>query len=91
VADVIWIATAANYVEVHLATRLVLHRATITAMAARLPADQFMRLHRTALVRRSAIRSLHVKPDGSHAVVLTNGDQVRVSDSFVRDVQAMFA
>ena len=90
VADVLWIGTAANYVEVHLATRVVLHRATITAMAARLPADQFMRLHRTAMVRRSAVRSLQVRPDGSHAALLSNGDSVRVSESHVRDVQALF-
>lgn len=91
VADVIWLATAANYVEVHLAARVVLHRATITAMAERLPADQFMRLHRTALVRRSAVRSLQVKADGGHVALLSNGDQVRVSESYVRDVQALFA
>jgi two-component system LytT family response regulator len=90
VDDVIWIGTAANYVEVHLATRVVLHRATITAMAARLPADQFMRLHRTAMVRRSALRSLQVRSDGSHLALLANGDKVRVSDSHVREVQALF-
>lgn len=90
VADVIWIGTAANYVEVHLAGRVVLHRATITAMAARLPADQFMRLHRTVLARRSAVRSLQVRPDGSHLALLSNGELVRVSDSRVRDVQALF-
>ena len=90
VADVIWIGTAANYVEVHLAARVVLHRATITAMAARLPADQFMRLHRTVLVRRSAVCSLQVRPDGSHVALLSNGDAVRVSDGHVRDVQALF-
>jgi two-component system LytT family response regulator len=90
VADVIWIGTAANYVEVHLAGRVVLHRATITAMAARLPPEQFMRLHRTVLARRSAIVSLQVRADGSHVALLSNGDQVRVSDSHVREVQALF-
>ncbi len=91
VDEVIWIGTAANYVEVHLAQRVVLHRATITAMAARLPAEQFMRLHRTVLVRRSAVRSLQVRPDGSHLALLSNGDLVRVSDSHVRALQALFA
>ena len=61
-----------------------------TAMAARLPADQFMRLHRTVLARRSAVRSLQVRPDGSHLALLSNGELVRVSDSRVRDVQALF-
>lgn len=90
VDEVIWIGSAANYVEVHLAGRVVLHRATISAMAERLPPEQFMRLHRSAMVRRSALRSLQVRPDGSHVALLANGDKVRVSDTHVRAVQALF-
>ncbi len=89
--DVIWIGAAANYVEVHLATRVVLHRATISAMAARLPEGQFMRVHRTALVRASAILRLDVKPDGRHLAQLSDGRQVRVSGSYVKQIQTLFA
>jgi two-component system LytT family response regulator len=90
VTEVIWIGSAANYVEVHLDGRVVLHRATITAMASRLPADQFIRLHRTAMARRGAVRALQVRADGGHVALMSNGDHVRVSESHVRGVQALF-
>ena len=90
VNDVLWLGAAANYVEVHLASRIVLHRTTLTAMESRLPPDQFIRLHRTAIVRRSALSSLEVMPDGGHLAHLSNGDSVRVSSSYVKQVQALF-
>jgi two-component system, LytTR family, response regulator len=90
VDDILWIGAAANYVEVHLAARVVLHRTTITSMASRLPPDQFIRLHRTAIARRSAMQSLQVTADGNHQVRLSNGDCVRVSSSYVKDVQKLF-
>lgn len=88
--DIVWIASAGNYVELHLARRVVLHRATITAIAERLPQD-FVRVHRTALVRKSAISGLHGDSDGGHALRLTQGDSVRISSRYLKDVQAMFA
>lgn len=91
VSDILWLSSAANYVEVHMARRVVLHRATITAMTSRLPPDVFIRLHRTALVRRSAIVALQVGQDGSHHALLSNGDQVPVSDSYLKQAQQLFA
>ncbi|MET3134875.1 two-component system LytT family response regulator [Oxalobacteraceae bacterium GrIS 1.11] len=91
IADIVWIGTAGNYVELHLAGRVVLHRATISAMAERLPAQDFVRVHRTALVRRSAITGLRGESDGSYALRLRQGDTVRVSSSYLKQVQAMFA
>lgn len=90
VDDIIWLAAAANYVEVHLERRVVLHRATISAMAERLPGTQFIRVHRTAIVRRSAVRALEAGADGGQVALLAGGARVRVSDTHVRAVQALF-
>jgi two-component system LytT family response regulator len=91
VDDVLWIGAAANYVELHLQSRLVLHRTTISSMETRLPPAQFIRLHRTAIARRSAVLSLQVTADGNHLARLSNGDSVRVSSSYVKNVQKLFA
>ena len=89
--EVIWLATAANYVEIHLAQRVLLHRSTISAMEARLPADQFIRVHRTAIVRCDAILNLKIMDDGSHQVMLNNGDYVRVSESYLKNLKKLFS
>jgi two-component system LytT family response regulator len=89
--DIVWLGTAGNYVELHLAGRVVLHRATITAMAERLSTQDFVRVHRTALVRRSAITGLLNDSEGNATVRLVQGDCVRVSTSYLKQVQAAFA
>lgn len=90
VDDAIWFGAAANYVEIHLAARVVLHRATISAMEARLPPGQFLRLHRNALVRIKAMTRLQALADGTCMVCLNNGDTVRVSESYLKQVKKLF-
>lgn len=97
VAELEWIAAAGNYVELHLQSpspgvpgRQVLHRSTLSALEARLPQGQFLRVHRTALVRPCAFASLAVTGDSTYALSLRSGEQVPVSERFVKDVRAHF-
>ncbi len=53
VDDVRWIHGAGNYVELHLAGRMVLHRITLTQLERRLDPAVFMRVHRSTMVRRA--------------------------------------
>ena len=50
-----WIAAAGNYVELHSRGRTILHRATISRVAAELICHGFVRIHRSTLVRRDHI------------------------------------
>jgi hypothetical protein len=50
-----WVAAAGNYVELHSGPRTILHRASLAATAAELDRHGFVRIHRSILVRRSAI------------------------------------
>ncbi len=90
-ADIEWIGAAGNYVELHLAARVVLHRSTLSALEQRLPAGQFMRVHRTVVVRNTAITALHVTGDSTYEARLRSGEMVPVSERFVKDVRALFA
>ncbi|WIV98800.1 LytR/AlgR family response regulator transcription factor [Kinneretia aquatilis] len=97
VAEIEWIAAAGNYVELHLQStsagvpgRMVLHRSTLSALEARLPQGQFLRVHRTALVRPKAFASLAVTGDSTYALSLRSGVQVPVSERFVKEVRAHF-
>ncbi len=90
-ADIEWIGAAGNYVELHLAARVVLHRSTLSALEQRLPAGQFMRVHRTVVVRNAAITALHVTGDSTYEARLRSGEMVPVSERFVKDVRALFA
>ncbi len=85
--DIEWMASAGNYVELHLANRRVLHRSSMAHLEKRLNPAVFMRVHRTAIVRRKMIANLAVEGDGLYALTLRSGNKVPVSERFVQDVR----
>jgi LytTr DNA-binding domain len=47
-------------------------------------------LHRTAIVRISAIVRLDLGADGNNTACLSNGEQVRVSESCLKKAKSLF-
>jgi|CXWL01.1.fsa_nt_gi two-component system LytT family response regulator len=89
ISAVRWIASAGNYVELHLGGRRVLHRVTLARLEAHLDAEVFMRVHRTAIVRRAAIAALRVTGDGTYELTLDRGEVVPVSERHVASVRTL--
>jgi two-component system LytT family response regulator len=83
VADILWIESAGNYVELHLAGRTVLHRITLNRLETLLAPDHFLRVHRGAIVRRSEIARLDTVGDGSYRLTLRCGAAVAVSERYL--------
>jgi DNA-binding LytR/AlgR family response regulator len=80
-----------DYMRLHVGDRSYLLHQTITAMEARLDPDQFIRLHRSVIVRKARIRSLgHDKAGAWHAELL-NGDIVRIGRTHLATAKAMIA
>jgi two-component system LytT family response regulator len=80
VDDILWIESAGNYVELHLATRTVLHRITLNRIETLLDAARFLRVHRSAIVRRDQIASLATTGDGTYQLTLRGGGVTAVSE-----------
>lgn len=91
VADVVWIAAAGNYVELHLGHRVVLHRVTLAALERRLDPATFLRVHRGTIVRRADLGTLSVTGDGTYMLRLRSGARVAVSERYVDAVRAAMA
>jgi DNA-binding LytR/AlgR family response regulator len=89
--EVMWIEAAGNYVELHLAQRCVLHRAPISALERHLDPAQFVRVHRSALVRLDQITALRNSADGGAAVTLRCGGVVPVSERHLARVRGLLA
>lgn len=83
VSDILWMESAGNYVELHLASRTVLHRITLTGLEVLLAPADFLRVHRVAVVRRDQIASLATTGDGTYQLRLHCGDIVPVSERYV--------
>lgn len=72
------VGAASNYVEISWRGRTLLHRATLAAIEAEL-GEAFVRIHRSRLVRRAAIRRVAVDKSGDFAVTLESGAQAQGS------------
>lgn len=66
------------YVAVHVGARRWLVRQSMTTLLAALPSHEFLRVHRSWIVRRGAVRALR-SGHGSLHLVLHSGKQVPVS------------
>ncbi len=66
------VTAAGNYVELAWREQILLHRATLTAIEAEL-GPSFVRIHRSRLVRKAAIRAVEVKRTGDFDVLLDSG------------------
>lgn len=76
-----WIEAAGDYVRLHLGGRSLLHRETMYRLERRLPSDDFVRIHRSAIVRLDRIEAVRFDESGGHHVVLTDGTERSLSRS----------
>jgi two-component system LytT family response regulator len=89
--EILWIEAEDYCVRIHLAARTLLVRETLHRLAARLDADGFVRVHRSAIANVGAVRSLEPATSGDGRVTLADGTTLRVSRTRRRDVVGALA
>lgn len=87
-ADVLWLGSAGNYVELHLAGRSLLHRSTLTELERYLDPAVFLRIHRRTLARRGQLQSLRQTVAGGYVTLLRCGVELAVSERYAPAVKA---
>ncbi|MEO1482418.1 MAG: LytTR family DNA-binding domain-containing protein [Myxococcota bacterium] len=80
-ADVLWFAAGGNYVEVHHRDGVDLHRVSLGALERVVSSREFIRVHRSALVRLGEVREVKQTGPEQSVAVMSNGDAVRVSQN----------
>jgi len=78
-ADILWIESAHNYVEIHEDKQSHLLRDTISAIEQKLPPDKFVRISRSTIVNVEKIKELEPLFYGEYTVTLHNGKRVTLS------------
>jgi two-component system LytT family response regulator len=73
VADVDWIAADGNYVQVQTGDTAHLIRDTMHGVEAKLDPEEFVRVHRSAIVAIDRIRSIEAREAGEYLVTLRGG------------------
>jgi len=78
-ADVQRLSAAGNYVEVHTANGRYLIRAALARLAQRLDPAEFLRVHRSHLVRADSIAAVAPRAHGDALLTLKDGNELMLS------------
>lgn len=87
VGEIQRIEAQGNYAELHLPTRRLLFRAPMAQLETHLDPTEFLRVHRSTIVRRDLIASLHAVEGGNYELRLRQGGTVSVSERYVAAVK----
>ncbi len=82
VDEIIWIEAANKYVVIHVPNGTHISRQTIQSLEDKLDPKQFVRTHRSTIVRKDAVRGMHPLFHGDYIIRLGNGDEAPLSRSF---------
>jgi two-component system LytT family response regulator len=82
VDGILWIEAADKYVELHMVDRTYLVRQTVQSLEESLDPKQFVRIHRSTIVRKAAVRGLHPLFHGDYLMRLSNGTELTLSRNF---------
>jgi two-component system LytT family response regulator len=89
VEDIDWLEAASNYVRIHASGRQYLLRDTMSNLEARLDPDQFVRIHRSTIVRLDRIKELEPLFQGDYVLILEDGTRLTSSRGYRDKLQAL--
>lgn len=87
--DIERISAERDYMRLHVGPRSWLIYRTISKLEEELDPDLFIRVHRSAILRRDTIAGLSRDPIGHWSARLSNGEEVRIGRSHVAEVKAL--
>lgn len=86
-AEIDWIEAADYYSCLHVAAKSHLLRRSMAELENELDPSHFCRIHRSAIVNLSRVKSLRIGRDGEYEVLLETGDAVRLSRRYRGQLQ----
>jgi two-component system LytT family response regulator len=86
--DIDWCEAAGNYVRLHVGQDVHLVRETMGRLEADLDPNQFVRIHRSTIVKIDQIRELRPSFNGEFVVFLQGGTRLTLSRGFRDGLQA---
>lgn len=89
VSEIDWIEAAGNYARIHAGAESHLYRETMRELESKLDGEEFLRIHRSTIVRVDRIRELRPWFHGAFVVVLRDGTELQSSRGFSGRLRAL--
>lgn len=80
--EIIWIEAYDYYIKIHLKDKTYLVRESMKRMNEKLPAKQFVRIHKSSIVNLQYVRELEPYQNGEYFVHLSTGQKLKLSRSY---------
>jgi len=80
--EIDWIESDGNYARIHVGHESHLLRETMNALAERLDASRFLRVHRSAIVNIDRIKELEIVSQSESQITLKDGTRIPMSRSY---------
>jgi DNA-binding LytR/AlgR family response regulator len=87
VADIVWIRAEGDFARLYTSSRSYLVSRSLKDLESRLDPDQFLRIHRSAIVSRAHIRNVRSAGSARYRLALSDGTDVVVSRSRAMDLK----
>ncbi|MBI5215273.1 MAG: response regulator transcription factor [Ignavibacteriae bacterium] len=88
VDEIIWFEAADYYVNIHTQTKSYLLRETLSNLEEKLDPNVFIRIHRSVMVRISAIKEIRPFFEGESFVLLHNGTKLKLGKTYKQKLKA---
>jgi two-component system LytT family response regulator len=82
VNDIDWIEAAGVYVNLYAGSKVYLYRSSVVHLLQRLNPQNFVRVHRSAIVNTARIVELQPRSHGDYTVILRGGNQLTLSRAY---------
>ncbi len=86
----LYLSTATPYVEFFTAEKKYLQQGSLKSFSEKLDPATFVRIHKTTLVNVRKVDSLHSRGNGDYDLLLSNGQQLRLSRNYATDFRSRF-
>jgi two-component system LytT family response regulator len=80
--DIDWVATAGNYLELHVGKQRHLIRERMCELEAKLDPSKFVRIHRLSLINIERVKELQPLFNGDYVVILHTGARLTLSRTY---------
>jgi two-component system LytT family response regulator len=90
-AEIEWAEGASNYVRLYIDGRAHLVRETLAGLAAKLPPERFVRVHRSVIVNLDRIARLEPAGHGEYEITLKSGKRVTSSRTHNAALRALLS
>lgn len=88
--SILYLSSATPYVEFFTAEKKYLQQGSLKSFSEKLDPAAFVRIHKTTLVNVNKVDSISSRGNGDYDLLLSNGQQLRLSRNYVPDFRGKF-